>query len=168
MPLVIHLRKSQRAIINGAVIENVSGRTVSIALKNEAKLLRSNDVLDPEAVVTPAARTYFALQCAYLFPDKTSEHLSTFHGYLVDFLSATPSAAPIAARILDAIEAGNLYAALKAAQALIQHEGKVLSHDQATDPAELQRATGARQSAPDGGLGADPGRLTDEDRARSE
>lgn len=127
MALVIHMKKDQRIIINGAVLENVSGRTVSIAVKNEAAILRSEDVLTPDAAVTPASRTYFALQCAYLFPESKREHLRDFEQLLASYLEAAPSAGEIAGRVLAAVEAENFYGALKQARRLIEHEGEILS-----------------------------------------
>jgi flagellar biosynthesis repressor protein FlbT len=131
MALVIHMKKEQRIIINGAVLENVSGRTVSIAVKNEAAILRSEDVLTADAALTPASRVYFALQCAYLFPERKRDHLGDFEQLLASYLEAAPSAREIAARVLAAIEAGNYYGALKQARCLIEHEGEILSRAQA-------------------------------------
>jgi flagellar protein FlbT len=99
MALVIQIKKEQRIIINGAVLENVSGRTVSIAVKNEAAILRSEDVLTADAAVTPARRVCFASQCAYLFPDRKDEHLRDFEQFLVSYLEAAPSAREIARRV---------------------------------------------------------------------
>jgi flagellar biosynthesis repressor protein FlbT len=126
MALVIQIKKEQRIIINGAVLENVSGRPVSIAVKNEAAILRSEDVLTAEAAVTPARRVYFALQCAYLFPDRKDEHLRDFEQFLASYLEAAPSAREIAER-----EAGSFYGALKQARRLIQHEGELLGRARA-------------------------------------
>lgn len=122
MPLVIHLRKNQTAILNGAMIENVSGRTISIAVKNDSKVLRSDDMLEPENAVSPATRVYFALQCAYLTPDAAAQHLAAFHRHLADCVASVPGADKVAAAVLSAVEGGNLYAALKAAQTLVRDE----------------------------------------------
>ena len=146
MPLVVHLRRGQQVIVNGAVLENASDRSISLSLKNAAAVLRSDDILAPSGAVTPASRAYYALQCAYLFSEHADEHLAAF-SELID-------AYPIGA----AIEAGNLYAALKAARALIQHERKVLSHVEARLTEELFGAAACGKSPEDGGVGADPGR----------
>jgi flagellar protein FlbT len=163
VPLVIHLRKGQQAIVNGAVLENVTGRTVSLAVKNEAKVLRSDDVLDPSSAQTPASRVYYALQCAYLFPDRGAVHLRAFEDFLQSYLAAAPSAAPIAATILTAIDAGNLYAALKSAQTLITHERKVLSHVETRVAEGIHGFTSGGQSADDGSLGLHAGSAAPED-----
>ena len=142
MALVIHMKKDQKIIINGAVLENVSGRMVSIAVKNEAAILRSEDVLTPEAAVTPASRTYFALQCAYLFPESKREHFRDFEQLLASYLAAAPSAREIAGRVLAAVEAENFYGALKQARRLIEHEGEILSRAQALLAADREKSAG--------------------------
>ena len=70
--LVIHLKKDQQIVLNGAVIENTSGRSISLSVKNEAAILRSSDILAPEDAATPASRAYYALQCVYLFPERAA------------------------------------------------------------------------------------------------
>jgi flagellar biosynthesis repressor protein FlbT len=127
MALVIHMKKDQRMIINGAVLENVSGRTVAIAVKNEAAILRSEDVLTADAADTPARRVYFALQCAYLFPDSQGDHLRDFLELLASYLHAAPSADAIGRGMHAAVEAGNFYGALKLARRLIEHESEILA-----------------------------------------
>ena len=126
MALVIHLKKDARVIINGAVLENASGRTISFLVKNEAAILRHNDVLLPEEASTPAARVYFALQCAYLFPKDRASHLAQFQELLASYLGAAPSARPLGASLRAAAAGDNLYEALKQARKLLQHEGTIL------------------------------------------
>jgi flagellar protein FlbT len=157
MALVIHLKAGAQVIVNGAVLENVSGRTVSLAVQNDAAILRGNDILPPDAARTPASRIYYALQCAYLFPERRHEHMAACSDLLCSYLDAAPSAGPIGAEVLDAIKAGDLYDALKRASALIVHEGKVLSHAQERLVEELQYTAPAGQPAGDGGVGADAG-----------
>ena len=130
MALVIHLKKSAQVIINGAVLENASGRSISLAIRNDAAILRGDDIIAPDAANTPASRTYYTLQCAYLFVDRRSDYLAQFTDLLDSYLQAAPSAAAIGLGILASIQAGNLYEALKRAQELIRHEGKVLSYVQ--------------------------------------
>lgn len=126
MALVIHLKKDARVIINGAVLENASGRTISFLVKNEAAILRHSDVLQPEEASTPATRVYFALQCAYLFPKDRPKHLAQFVELIANYLEAAPSAAPVGASIRAAVADGNLYEALKQARKLLQHQWNVL------------------------------------------
>jgi flagellar protein FlbT len=162
MALVINLKKDQQVIINGAVIENISGRTVSLRLKNEAAVLRENDILTAEQAVTPASRVYYTLQCVYLFPQRRAQHLRHFKELIASYGQAAPSAQPIVDGILAAVADQQYYAALKQAQRLIDHEGKVLSHVQEQLSQTLQRSAGSGKPAGDGSLGPDPGSPEDE------
>jgi flagellar biosynthesis repressor protein FlbT len=143
MALNIHLKSGAQVIINGAVLENVSGRTISLALQNEAAVLRGDDILTPDAAVTPASRVYYALQCLYLFADRTPEQVRELCDLLSNFVTAVPSAEPIARDVLAALDAGNFYAALKKAQSLIHHEAKVLNHVHDRLVKALQQEAGA-------------------------
>jgi flagellar protein FlbT len=144
MALVIHLKKGGQVIVNGAVLENASSRPISLMIKNEAAILRGEDILAPEAAATPATRIYYALQCAYLFGDRRGDYLQDFFRLLDDYLQAAPSSLAIVAEIQAIIEPDNLYTALKKARALIEHEGKVLTHVQERLVEELQDDPAAR------------------------
>lgn len=122
VPLVIHLRRNQTAIVNGAEIENVSGRTISIAVRNEATVLRSGDMLKPEDALTPATELYFALQGAYLSANLGAGDLAAMREQVSRCVAMGSGAAKITADIVRAIDGGNLYAALKCARALIREE----------------------------------------------
>lgn len=162
MALVLNIKKGQQVIINGAVIENVSAKTISISIKNEAAILRSTDILTPESAVTPAGRVYYALQCVYLFPDRRDEYLRHFKDLVGSYVRAAPSSGPIAEAICASVDEDQYYSALKKAQELIEHERKVLSHAHERLSEELCRTAPAGESQGDGGVGADPGGPPDE------
>lgn len=149
MALVIHLKRNGQIIINGAVLENLSGRSISFCVKNDASILRDRDIVKAEEATTPATRIYFALQCMYLFPHRRREHAAQFEELFESFRQAVPSAEPIAAEVRAALAAGNDYAALKHAQSLIQHEGKILRHVHDRLVENLQHDPAAGKSASD-------------------
>lgn len=128
MPLKIHIKKGQQVIINGAVLENAGAKTVSLVVKNDATILRDSDIVSPDDAATPASRTYYALQCVYLFPEKRDHYLQVFNELSDSFARAVPSSGDIVASAKNFVEAGQYYNALKKARELIAHEGKVLSH----------------------------------------
>ncbi len=136
MALQVNLKKGQKIIINGAVIENAGNRNISLNLHNKASLLRDSEVLGPDDCVTPAARIYYALQCAYIFPEKYEEHLRFFYLHLKEYIKAAPSCAPIVNDIEQEIDDANLYGALKKTQELINHEARVLENVRQPEPAE--------------------------------
>ena len=162
MPLKIQIKAGQQIIINGAVIENASARTVSLLVKNEAAILRGDDVLSPESATTPAGRLYYALQCLYLFPEAQDRYLPVFKDLADSFLMAAPSSRPIIEAIQDHVRGQQYYVALKKARELIEHEGKVLSDAQQRFSTELRGTSGAGQSPEIGGLGPFPGGLAHE------
>ncbi|TVR78062.1 MAG: flagellum biosynthesis protein FlbT [Rhodospirillales bacterium] len=127
MALLIHLKKGRKIIINGAVLENASGRTASFLMCNEAEVLRSEDVLPPEDALTPAGRVYYALQCLYLFPDQRPSYRAAFVALIKAFQEAVPSTAPTVTRIRAAVDDGRYYDALKATRDLVHHEAWMAS-----------------------------------------
>ena len=125
LPLSLDFKSGDKIIINGAVIEN-SGPNSKLSVHNQAAILRGKEVLSEEDSNTPASRVYYALQCAYIFPQFTAEYIRSFTEYLEEYLRACPSAQPIADEINPFIENGELYKGLKTAQKLIEHERDLL------------------------------------------
>ncbi len=162
MPLKIQLRKSQKIIINGAVLENITSHNVSLLVMNDAAILRDSDILTPEDAKTPAGQVYYFLQCVYLFPaDKERFQLQLVKS-MGDYMKLAPSSEPIMTEIKEFVEREEYYPALKAARKLITHEQKVLSHVQEKLNQELCGASAGGKSAGGGGLGDDPGGAEDE------
>lgn len=126
MALKIQIKPSQKILINGAVIENASGRAASLIIHNTAAILRDQDIMQPDEARTPATRTYYALQCMYIFPDEADHYKAIFKGFMETYTKAAPSARPIAEEIAHNVDSGHIFQALKAARKLIAHEGEVL------------------------------------------
>ena len=125
MPLLIDFKSGDKIIINGAVIEN-AGSSSKMLIHNQASILRGKEILSEEEANTPASRTYFALQCAYMFADKEVDYLKLFNNFLTEYTVACSSAVTIAGKIRDEVGEGRLYKALKSAQKLIKHERELL------------------------------------------
>lgn len=126
MPLKLSVSKGERFIVNGAAIRN-DGDSAELVFENQAHVLRQKDILTTDTAATPAARAYFALQCAYLFPEKSEHYLNHFQGFLVEYLEAAPSAQAIGDEILENVHADRFYQGLKACSRLISHEHEALS-----------------------------------------
>ena len=125
MPLSIDFKAGDKIIINGAVIENL-GSNSKLSVHNRAAILRGKEILSAEDSTTPAARVYFALQCAYIFPERRGDHLETLENFLDEYIKACPSAQPIAKKIRESVAGEEIYRGLKSAQKLIEHEGELL------------------------------------------
>ena len=125
MPLKLELKSGDKFIINGAVIEN-AGPNTKLLVHNKSAILRQKEIISAEDSVTPASRVYFALQCAYIFPDKSAQYLEMFEKYAADFERASPSSSRILGKITSEVRGDRLYQALKAAQGLLKHEKDLL------------------------------------------
>lgn len=125
MPLLIDLKPGEKVIINGAVIENVGANT-KIRICNDSTLLRQKEIMSDPDASSPAARVYFCLQNAYIFPEKRSHYMAMFEHYLSEYLEACPSAQPIGQDIRTEVGNANLYRALKTSRKLLAHEAKAL------------------------------------------
>ena len=135
MPLIIELKPNEKLIINGAVIENI-GPNTKLRVLNDCSLMRQKEILSDDDAVTPAARVYYALQCSYIFPEHKDQYLEAFNQYLLGYLDACPSARDIGVKIATALSNGQVYKALKAAKALLEHEKNVLEKVREGDNAE--------------------------------
>ena len=125
MPLSIDFKAGDKIIINGAVIENL-GSNSKLSVHNQAAILRGKEILSEEDSKTPASRVYFALQCAYIFPQNQEEYVVLFDNLLNEYIAACPSANEIGEVIRGFVVNGQLYKGLKSAQKLIAHEASIL------------------------------------------
>lgn len=132
MPLIIDLKPGEKLIINGAVIENIGANT-KLRVLNDCTLMRQKEILSDADAVTPASRVYYALQCAYIFPDHKDKYLEAFNECLLGYLDACPSARDIGVKIATALSDGQYYKALKAAKGLLDHEKGVLEQFKETE-----------------------------------
>lgn len=121
MPLKLDFKNGSKLIINGAVLEN-AGANATLLVHNEAAIMRDREILTEDEAKTPASRTYFALQCAYVFPDREQEYFDKFQGYMSEYLEAAPSALDIGRKVQKSLEDGKIYKALRDLKQLIDHE----------------------------------------------
>lgn len=125
VPLKLDFKAGAKMVINGAVMENI-GSNARFLIHNESAILREKEVLSEADTATPAARVYFALQCAYIFPHEKDKYIDIFRDLLGEYLTACPSAVPIGDEIGGHISDGKLYKGLKSTQKLIDHERTLL------------------------------------------
>lgn len=129
MPLKLSLAKGEKFVVNGAVIKN-DGPDINLVFENKAHILRQKDIMSSEAADTPARRVYLALQCAYIFKERETDHLRDFDSLLTDFTEAAPSTEELAAQIREQVAKQNLYGAMKECQKLIELEAERMNHVQ--------------------------------------
>ena len=161
MPLKIILKKDEKIIVNGAVLQNIGGSLKALIL-NEAAVLRQKDIITEEEAKTPASRAYFALQNLYLFPDRDSTYAPLVHRFFTDFGEAAPSAVERVQKILDHVTEGGLYQALRLARELVVYEGSIFDHAQSELSEPISDSANGGEPKTDGSLGPDRGGTTDQ------
>jgi flagellar biosynthesis repressor protein FlbT len=129
MALRLTLKPHERVILGGAVLRN-GGSRVDLLIENRVPVLRGADIMSPSAVRTPCERVYLALQLMYVDPDQAEGHRESYRSLVAEVLEAAPSCRRPIERIEASVAAGQLYQALKAARALIEHEQELMSHVQ--------------------------------------
>jgi len=126
VPLIIDLKPGEKLILNGAVIEN-AGSNAKIRFLNDCSILRQKEILSDSDCVTPAARVYFALQCAYIFEAQRPKHVEAFREFLAGYAEACPSARPLCDSITTAVDEGHYYHALRQCRDLLKHEADLIA-----------------------------------------
>lgn len=127
MALKIKLKPHEKAIINGAVIQN-GPRATEFIIKNFAQILREPEVMQQEAADTPAKRTYFAAQLMLLDPDNAANYKAQFDGLLGDLRGALKNEDMLAklAAAETAVAQDNYYQALRQLRDVIEYEAVLL------------------------------------------
>lgn len=127
MALKLRLKPHEKAIINGAVIEN-GPRAAELVVRNFAHILRDPDVMQEEDANTPAKRCYFAAQLMLMDPANGSQYRSAFTELAAALRTALLNKDVLAR--LDAAEQSvaeeNYYQALRALKDVIAYEAPLL------------------------------------------
>jgi flagellar protein FlbT len=120
MALKVELKAGERFILGNCLITNNAQR-IQLLIEGDAPILREKDIMTAKQANTPAKRIYFAIQLMYTGGDPIPYH-ETYFVLMRDLLQAAPSTWPHILAINNHILAGEMYKALKRAQALIAYE----------------------------------------------
>ncbi|KJS43596.1 MAG: hypothetical protein VR70_02415 [Rhodospirillaceae bacterium BRH_c57] len=129
MALKIKLKPHEKAIINGAVIQN-GPRATEFIVKNFAQILREPEVMQQEDATTPAKRTYFAAQLMLLDPDNAEAYKARFQSLLDDLAQALTNKEMLGklTAAAGAVAQDNYYQALRQIRDVIDYEQVLLEH----------------------------------------
>jgi flagellar protein FlbT len=78
MPLTLRVKRGHRVIMNGAVLQNSSGRAITLSVLNRATVLLEEDLMLPAEAETPLKRLYLCAQMIYLEPEQHDEFYKLF------------------------------------------------------------------------------------------
>lgn len=137
MPLKVNIKPGEKFVVNGAVM--VAGnKGASLILQNEATILLGKDIMQEEDANTPAKRIYFLILLMYLDDADRKKYYPSFIGLVEDFMEATTfnEVRRTLLHIVQDVNAGKYYRALKTCKALINYETEVLAYgqDRASEP----------------------------------
>lgn len=129
MPLKVNIKPGEKFIVNGAVM--VAGnKGASLILQNEATILLGKDIIQEEEANTPAKRIYFSILLMYLDESGRQQYYPSFIRLIEDFMEATTfkEVRKTLLHIVQDVNAGRYYRALKTCKALINYESEVLAY----------------------------------------
>ncbi|MEQ8813741.1 MAG: flagellar biosynthesis repressor FlbT [Thalassobaculum sp.] len=131
MPLKVNIKPGEKFVVNGAVM--VAGnKGASLVLQNEATILLGKDIMQEDDANTPAKRIYFTILLMYLDDQDRKQYYPIFIKLIEDFMEATTfkEVRKTLLHIVQDVNAGKYYRALKTCKALINYESEVLSYAQ--------------------------------------
>ncbi len=122
MPLKLRLKPNEKIIVNGAVIVCEHGGT-ELTFLNQARILREDDVVSPEALEgigtrggtrSGARQLYFIIQLLYIDPEKAEQYLPLLAQSVAAVRDEYPDRGTAIDGIVHLLADGFLYRALKA------------------------------------------------------
>ena len=128
MALKLSLKADERIIAGGAVIRNISGRTIDLSIENEIPLLKERDILSEAKADSPCKRVYFVIQLMYVDGQNLPKYHKIYWDLAKDIINAAPSTTSFFERISACIYDGKYYPALKETKKLITYEEKVTTN----------------------------------------
>jgi flagellar protein FlbT len=145
MPNTVALKAKEKCAINGAVL--VAGpKGATFTIKNDAILLREDDIILEKEATTPARRIYLFVMLICLDKDNQQDYYPRLIDYIYDFITTTTllDVKHTLVNILRDVNNGNPLRALKTTRALVEYEANVLKHGMNTPKA----AAKAKKAAP--------------------
>ncbi|HTM83251.1 flagellar biosynthesis repressor FlbT [Asticcacaulis sp.] len=129
MPLKLSLKPGEKFVLNGAVVQN-GDRRCSLVLQNKASVLREKDILQEEAVTSPARHVYFPVMMMYLDEAGADKYYDEFLRRMSEFMSVISNQVILAecVSVSKSLMAREYYKALMSCRRLIEYEDERLGH----------------------------------------
>ena len=123
MPLKIRIKPEGKFFAGGAVIKNVSKKPVDLLILSDSPVLREDYLMNIEKKdESDASNVYFLLQVIYLFKGKGQPLDELVVKTIQSFAVLYPKLATEVAEIIQHLEAGEPYKALKIGHRLLEAE----------------------------------------------
>ena len=123
MALRIELKPFEELFISRSVIQN-GPEKVAFAISGGSPLLRGRDHLPGNAVDSPCKELQFAVQTLYLEELDYDLAITGIRDVAHELCAALPGLSRQVAEILEQLEAGDTFKALKSCRGLVELEGR--------------------------------------------
>ena len=145
MPLHLKLRRGERLLVNGAVIE-IGSRLGEIVVHNQSHCLREAELMAEADATTPTRRLYFRVQGLIVEPHAGDQHRSAADAMIGELEEVFSNAETLARlrRVREAIAQGDAYAALSLLRAILKYEDMLLSAAKLREARALEQAAHGR------------------------
>ncbi|MBM3555920.1 MAG: flagellar biosynthesis repressor FlbT [Alphaproteobacteria bacterium] len=148
MATTLTLKAKEKCAVNGAVL--VAGpKGATFSLRNDALVLRQDDILLEKEANTPAKRIYFFVMLSCLDRENAQDYYPRLVDYLYDFATTTSliDVKQALVNIMRDVNDGALVRALRTARALVEYEANVLRHGKAPAAAKGKAKPKAKAKA---------------------
>ncbi len=132
MSVYIDLKPGEKCIIGGAVIKNDKDMHIKFTVENAEKvcILREKAIMSADQVDTPCKGLYFALQLAYIDPEKRDLHRKTYMSMIQSIKIASPSLIDLVDTVEKCLDGDQFYyRAMRLTIKLIEAEKVLLGAD---------------------------------------
>jgi len=129
MPLKLSLKPGEKFAVNGAVLVN-GDRRGTLIVQNHASILRERDILQANAVTSPAKHVYFSVMMMYLDETGIEHYYRDFTARMTEFMDAIsrPEVLLLCVEISNEVMSHRYYAALRHCSRLIEYEQEILGY----------------------------------------
>lgn len=129
MGLRLKLNKGDRVVINGCIICNSGSRKMEILIENQADVLRESEMLTEKDAKTPATRLCYMIQIALVSPIERVKIIDDIRHRISQLRHVMHlTQAERMDLILNQVEKGEFYAAMRELGPVIQHEAALLAY----------------------------------------
>ncbi|MCX5516030.1 flagellar biosynthesis repressor FlbT [Kaistia algarum] len=123
MALKLELKAGERLHLGDCVVVNEGGRA-RLLIEGDWPVLRGKDVLEPERADSEAKRLYLAVQSMYL-TRRPGRFIADYARLSREIVSRVPERRAQVEVVDGLVASGRFYLAMRAAQRLIDEEGRV-------------------------------------------
>lgn len=123
MPLHLKLRRGEKLLVNGAVLE-IGQRHGELVIHNHINCLRGSDLLQQEDATTPTRRVYFQVQMMIVDPEARELYQARFEELLGQLERAlvNPEILDRLAKVRAEVAGGRYYRGLALLRAVLKYE----------------------------------------------